>query len=640
MSCSRMLGLQMVIGSRQKKGHQLDPESCHQKMGIDIFGSEWYYKSSRWRLRGYKTDSDEDVIFVSEKCARKSNEIIVDQAKRLALQRDIDQQSQPRQLAKPLTSQGSVAVERRVEREKMETGQATSEDHFAKKEKKHKKGQVSLPKKKNFTVDDGILAEVKKEKKKGKTVDVIVIDTDKESSDGGGEKEEKKKKKKRKIVTESLTDGNGSDVNNKKKNGKAVSKKKKQQQQLLAENQVETEQFGSVKEEVEKKQRKKKKVKNKSEQIKPENVKMEKEEEDKEKAEKNKYPKKAKKGKLIIVVNTEEKQIKEKKKKKKTIDDDTTKAMDGVSVTKKKNPAKVKVAENGGKLETPKRETGEVEEVKVKNKKKKEGKTVEKDNLPNKKKDKSTESEIIIIDEGELKKKGGGKKGRKAYVEVSEETEPKKKKRKKGEREEPLVIKCEEVEEQSSETGKKSKRKKSSNKEGTSVEAVSSGTGAKKNKKIKEEVEDQQESPHKDVVFLSEKTGNTDEVTINQERRQALQMEIDKASQPEKPAKPATLGQWSTAQFDSSDQQQKFLRLMGGFKKGFQPATGNGGKANMALGKDAQQQLQQGLLGEFERAQSRRLDFSNRGSGLGFTAPPKNKFSIDINTCRSVRFDD
>uniref|UniRef100_A0A8C9WQL3 Small acidic protein-like domain-containing protein n=2 Tax=Sander lucioperca TaxID=283035 RepID=A0A8C9WQL3_SANLU len=117
-------------------------------------------------------------------------------------------------------------------------------------------------------------------------------------------------------------------------------------------------------------------------------------------------------------------------------------------------------------------------------------------------------------------------------------------------------------------------------------------------------------------------------------------MEIDKASQPEKPAKPATLGQWSTAQFDSSDQQQKFLRLMGGFKKGFQPAAGNGGKANMALGKDAQQQLQQGLLGEFERAQSRRLDFSNRGSGLGFTAPSKNKFSIDINSCRSVRFDD
>ena len=60
----------------------------------------------------------------------------------------------------------------------------------------------------------------------------------------------------------------------------------------------------------------------------------------------------------------------------------------------------------------------------------------------------------------------------------------------------------------------------------------------------------------------------------------------------------------------------------------------------MALGKDAQQQLQQGLLGEFERAQSRRLDFNNRGAGLGFSAPSNKKFSIDVHACRSVRFDD
>lgn len=79
---------------------------------------------------------------------------------------------------------------------------------------------------------------------------------------------------------------------------------------------------------------------------------------------------------------------------------------------------------------------------------------------------------------------------------------------------------------------------------------------------------------------------------------------------------------------------------MGGFKKGFQPPAGNAVRANMALGKDAQQQLQQGLLGEFERAQSRRLDFNNKGAGLGFAAPSNKKFSIDVNACRSVRFDD
>lgn len=100
------------------------------------------------------------------------------------------------------------------------------------------------------------------------------------------------------------------------------------------------------------------------------------------------------------------------------------------------------------------------------------------------------------------------------------------------------------------------------------------------------------------------------------------------------------LGQWSTAQFDSSKQQQKFLRLMGGFKKGFQPAVATAAGSNMALGKDAQQQLQQGLLGEFDRAHSRRMDFSNRGAGLGFTGPSNKKFSIDINASRSVHFDD
>ena len=100
------------------------------------------------------------------------------------------------------------------------------------------------------------------------------------------------------------------------------------------------------------------------------------------------------------------------------------------------------------------------------------------------------------------------------------------------------------------------------------------------------------------------------------------------------------MGQWATAQFDSSDQQQKFLRLMGGFKKGAQPAGSIAGRANMALGKEAQDQLQQGLQGQFEQAQSRRMDFNNKGSGLGFTAPSNKKFAIDVNARRSVLFDD
>ena len=79
---------------------------------------------------------------------------------------------------------------------------------------------------------------------------------------------------------------------------------------------------------------------------------------------------------------------------------------------------------------------------------------------------------------------------------------------------------------------------------------------------------------------------------------------------------------------------------MGGFKKGSQPMAASGGRANMAMGKEGQQSLQQGLLGEFERAQSRRMDFEGKGAGLGFSAPSNKKFYIDADARRSVRFDD
>ncbi|KAM6941392.1 uncharacterized protein knop1 isoform 2-T2 [Lycodopsis pacificus] len=502
-----------------------------------------------------------------------------------------------------------------------------SEQNFVKK-KKLTKGQASLPKKKNVSVDNGSQAEVKIEKK-SKKVDVIVIDIDGESLD----ESEQKAKTKKKIVTESV---NASSVKN--GNDKEVKKK------------LEIAPLSSVKEKVEEKPRKVNKIQNKSVQIKLQNVKLEKEQ-------KEELPKRAKKRKTILVVNTEksEEQVKEKKKQKTTDED----ICEGITITKKRKSAKV--TDNGVKLGTPGRDTCEVKVKKEANAKEEQnklatpqmkgnnkrskaasGQKVEKDDMP-KKKDKSTKSEIVIDEEETaLKTNGKKEKGRKASVEVSkvEAKEPKKKKKGKsmGEGEEPLILKCEEVEEQISETGaadttgKKSKKKKSSVK----VETVSFGTGAKK-RKIKEEVEDQHDSHIVDVVFMSAKTGNADEVTINQERRQALQMEIDKASQPDKPT---GLGQWGSAQFDSSDQQQKFLRLMGGFKKGSQPTAASSDGANMALGKDAQQQLQQGLLGDFERAQSRRMDFSNRGSGLGFNAPTNKKLSIDINACRSVRFDD
>ncbi|XP_040892282.1 lysine-rich nucleolar protein 1 [Toxotes jaculatrix] len=586
-------------------------------------------------------------MFVSEKTAPKFQKITVEQAKRLVLQRDIDQESLPRQPVKSLTSQRSVAVERPVEKVKMKVEEDKRGENHIKKEKKHKAlGQASVLENKNCNVDVGSLADGKKEKKKSKKVE-----TEEEPRDVSGGKKEKKKK--RKIVNESQNDANAKDAKD-----EGVSKKKKKQQQLADDiNQMEIAQI-SVKEDVEKKQRKKK-VKNKTVQIIGENVNIQKEEEEVQQAGKDEVPKKAKKVKNKIAVSTEEQSKEKKRKKTKSTEEETTAAIDGITVRKKKP----RVGKNEGTLETLEGET-EVEEVKKKKRTKKEAKFkedengVEKPEIKGKKKKSKAasgkvESEIVIVEEKtEQRKKGKKEKYRKASVEVSEveETEPKKKKKKKENKkgkEEPLLIKCEENEEnglsretpvavEGDGTSKKSKKKKSSVQAENNFRVES---GTKKKRKIKGEVEDQQESSQEDVVFLSERCGNTDEIFISQGRRQALQMEIDKASQPEKPAKPSGLGQWSTAQFNSSEQQQKFLRLMGGFKKGFQPAASTGG-GNMAMGKDAQQQLQQGLLGEFERAHSRRMDFSNRGAGLGFTAPSNKKFSIDVNACRSVRFDD
>ncbi|KAG5279073.1 hypothetical protein AALO_G00105790 [Alosa alosa] len=217
------------------------------------------------------------------------------------------------------------------------------------------------------------------------------------------------------------------------------------------------------------------------------------------------------------------------------------------------------------------------------------------------------------------------------------EVKKKKKKKKKNELQSKQGINSEEDVLPDCEGGEKKKN-------GEALTTVETPTPKKKQKiseestpaktvKKEESVEEHQEVT--EVVFLSEKPGNQDEILINQERRLALQREIDEESQPK-----STFGQWSTATFDSSDQQQKFLRLMGGFKKGNQPAASGVGRPNMALGKEEQQSLQQKLLGQFERAQNRRMDFTSKGAGLGFTAPSNKKFSIDVNASRSVKFDD
>uniref|UniRef100_A0A8C3QWF4 Small acidic protein-like domain-containing protein n=1 Tax=Cyanoderma ruficeps TaxID=181631 RepID=A0A8C3QWF4_9PASS len=147
------------------------------------------------------------------------------------------------------------------------------------------------------------------------------------------------------------------------------------------------------------------------------------------------------------------------------------------------------------------------------------------------------------------------------------------------------------------------------------------------------------------VIIVQEKKGNCDEISIDKVRRQALQEEIDRVSGKTKAfssnvGQDTKLGQWSTAAFKSSEEQMKFFRLLGGFKKGSMPmqnpsATTN--KANMALNKEGEEKLQQALKMEFDKA----MDFKqHRGIGLGFQPTAKKKLYVDKYASRSIKFED
>ncbi|XP_035404801.2 LOW QUALITY PROTEIN: lysine-rich nucleolar protein 1 [Cygnus atratus] len=148
-----------------------------------------------------------------------------------------------------------------------------------------------------------------------------------------------------------------------------------------------------------------------------------------------------------------------------------------------------------------------------------------------------------------------------------------------------------------------------------------------------------------DVTIVQEKKGNCDEVNIDKARRQALQEEIDRESGKTKVygSKMQTdtkIGQWSTAAFQSSERGMKFLRLMGGFKKGSAPtqdlsATTN--KLNMALNKEGEEKLQQALKMEFDKAMDLK---QHRRIGLGFQPAANKKVYIDKYTSRSIKFED
>ncbi|KFV99205.1 Lysine-rich nucleolar protein 1, partial [Eurypyga helias] len=148
-----------------------------------------------------------------------------------------------------------------------------------------------------------------------------------------------------------------------------------------------------------------------------------------------------------------------------------------------------------------------------------------------------------------------------------------------------------------------------------------------------------------DVTIVQEKKGNCDEVNVDKVRRQALQEEIDRESSKTQAFSPKVagntkFGQWSTAAFQSAEEERKFFRLMGGFKKGSVPIQNLSAatdKANMALNREGEEKLQQALKMEFDKA----MDFKqHKGIGLGFQPAANKKVHIDKYTSRSIKFED
>ncbi|XP_067162231.1 lysine-rich nucleolar protein 1 [Apteryx mantelli] len=167
-----------------------------------------------------------------------------------------------------------------------------------------------------------------------------------------------------------------------------------------------------------------------------------------------------------------------------------------------------------------------------------------------------------------------------------------------------------------------------------------------KKKKVKRENTGNEALEHvDDVTIVQEKKGNCDEINIDKVRRQALQEEIDRESGKTKvfstKVEPdAKFGQWSTAAFQSPDRGMKFLRLMGGFKKGsvsIQDLSVTTNKPNMALNREGEEKLQQALKMEFDKAMDLK---QHRRIGLGFQPAANKKVYIDKYSSRSIKLED
>ena len=107
----------------------------------------------------------------------------------------------------------------------------------------------------------------------------------------------------------------------------------------------------------------------------------------------------------------------------------------------------------------------------------------------------------------------------------------------------------------------------------------------------------------------------------------------------------SNFGQWATAGFDDNTRKDKFMRLLGGFKKGgdvsSKAANVKGLRFNMAMDQEKEKDMQVKLSNQYAEAMGMRFK-SGKGGGLGFEIPPEEgkKFYINTAQTKSKKFDD
>ncbi|XP_046350814.2 lysine-rich nucleolar protein 1-like isoform X1 [Haliotis rufescens] len=308
------------------------------------------------------------------------------------------------------------------------------------------------------------------------------------------------------------------------------------------------------------------------------------------------------------------------------------------------------------------------------------------------------------VSSGEIKaKKRKSKKSKRKEVHESEDSDqlelavpPKKKKKRKKQREKDVVTERQaEITHLSKEKcEKRDKSVKGDHLESDEGTVNEENTSKKKKKKKKQKQEDNEETPVEDSKCedihakkkKKKKKHNQDALEENNDHHDSIEKISNKKNRKQHNSLPTDhtskekpnsynsqpfdygsedksggdisnntsgpyLGQWGTASLGNNERQQKFARLLGGFKKGGnlgQNKPGLFGKlgtksssSNSALNRAEEDILNKNLESDFEKALAFRLS-KEKSSGLGFAPPPEEgkKFYIDKTSSKSIKFDD